>query len=107
MGLILFTVFLLVFCSIHFIRKSYLDKIRVRQLYYSFILLAYYSLLIILLLPDHEGLAIRVLIFVTSPLLGHFMALTNTKLTNIAFCILTVAILLLTGFNLWTSSSIF
>ena len=106
-GLILFTVFLLVFCSIHFIRKSYLDKIRVRQLYYSFILLASYSLLIILLLPDNEGLAIRVLILATSPLLGHFMALTNTKLTNIAFCILTAAILLLTGFNLWNSSSIF
>lgn len=107
MGFILFTVFLMVFCSIHFIRKSYLDKIRVRQLYYSFILLAGYSLLIILLLPDHEGLAIRVLILATSPLLGHFMALTNTRLTNIAFCILTAAILLLTGFNLWTSSSIF
>ena len=106
-GFILFTVFLLVFCSIHFIRKSYLDKIRVRQLYYSFILLASYSLLIILLLPDNEGLAIRVLILATSPLLGHFMALTNTKLTNIAFCILTAAILLLTGFNLWNSSSIF
>jgi hypothetical protein len=106
-GFILFTVFLMVFCSIHFIRKSYLDKIRVRQLYYSFILLAGYSLLIILLLPDKEGLAIRVLILATSPLLGHFMALTNTRLTNIAFCILTVAILLLTGFNLWTSSSIF
>ena len=104
MGMILFTVFLLVISSIHFIRKSYLDKIRVRQLYYSFIMLACYSLLIIFLLPDNEGLAFRMLIVATSPLFGHFMALTNTKLTNIAFIVLTTAILLLTGFNLWTSS---
>ena len=104
MGMILFTVFLLVISSIHFIRKSYLDKIRVRQLYYSFIMLACYSLLIIFLLPDNEGLAFRMLIVATSPLFGHFMALTNTKFTNIAFIVLTTAILLLTGFNLWTSS---
>ena len=104
MTFIIYTVFLFVIGSIHFIQKSYLDKIRVRQLYYSFILLACYSLLLICLLPDNEGLAVRMLIVATSPLFGHFSALTNTKLSNLSFCILSVATILFTGFCLWTSS---
>lgn len=104
MAFIIFTVFLFIISSIHFIQKSYLDKIRVRQLYYSFMLLALYSILLIFLLPENEGLAVRMLIVTTSPLFGHFTALTNTKLSNLTFCILSVAIILFTGFCLWTSS---
>ena len=104
LAFILFLVFLVVVSSIHFMQKSYLDKIRVRQLYYSFMLLAFYSFLLIFLLPENEGLAVRMLIIATSPLFGHFFALTNSKLSNVTFCILSVATILFTGFYLWTLS---
>jgi len=38
----------------------------------------------------------------TAPLLAHFVALTHTKLTNIAFFVIVTIILFVTGFNLWT-----
>lgn len=103
----LFTLSLFIIGCVHFLRNSFRDKIRVRQIYYSFMLLACYSFLLLLLFPHHDGLAIRILIITTSPLFAHFTALTNTKLTNLAFCIITVATILLTGYSLWTSSSIF
>ena len=99
---IIYLFFLFVISSIHFTQKSYLDKIRVRQLYYGFIMLAIYSLLLILLIPDNEGLAIRMLIIATSPLFGHFMALTNTRLSNLTFCILSVITVVFTCICLWT-----
>ena len=104
LALIIFTVFLFVISSIHFMQKSYLDKIRVRQLYYSFMLLAFYSFLLIFLLPENEWLSVRMLIVATSPLFGHFFALTNSKLSNVTLCILSTAIVIFTGFYLWTLS---
>jgi hypothetical protein len=104
LALIIFTVFLFVISSIHFMQKNYLDKIRVRQLYYSFMLLAFYSFLLIFLLPENEWLSVRMLIVATSPLFGHFFALTNSKLSNVTFCILSTAIVIFTGFYLWTLS---
>ena len=101
---VIYTVFLLVISSIHFMQKSYLDKIRVRQLYYSFMLLALYSFLLIFLLPENEWLPARMLIVATSPLFGHFFALTNSRLSNVTFCILSVATISFTGFYLWTLS---
>jgi hypothetical protein len=47
------------------------------------------------------------MIIAVSPLIGHFLALTKTKITNIAFIVITIAVLVLTAFNLWTSSSPF
>ena len=78
--------------GIHFIMKHYEDKFRVRQLYYSFIYLALYTL---------------ALIIAVSPLIGHFFALTKTKVSNIFFLVTAGVILILTLFNLWSSSSIF
>ena len=38
----------------------------------------------------------------TTPLIGHFIALTSTRYTNIYCGILLAATLLLTIYNLWT-----
>ena len=45
------------------------------------------------------------MIITTAPLIAHFIALTHTKVTNIAFCVLTGLTLLLTAYNLWMSLS--
>ena len=92
---------------IHFLRKSYNDKIRTRQFYYSIIFFNIVVLVLLALFPQYYDLLFRPAIILTSPLIGHFIALTRTKITNIAFYLILITALLLTGFNRWTSSFIF
>ena len=90
--------------AIHFIRKSSSDKIRTRQLYYSFFIIGPYAFVLLLLQPQHYDMLIRIMIIAASPLIGHFLALTNTRFTNIVFFIITIAVSILTVINLWISS---
>lgn len=87
--------------SIHYFNTNYNDKIRIRMLYYCFISMSYLSLAIIILQPQWYDTAMRMLIVSTSPLIAHFIALTKTKITNIAFCFIVLVVLALTGYNLW------
>ena len=102
-----FLVILTITGIIHFLRTSYNDKIRTRQLYYSIMFFNIVVLVLLPLFPQYYDLLFRPAIILTSPLIGHFIALTHTKVTNIAFYLILTAALLLTGFNLWTSSFIF
>ena len=103
--LMAFTTLLMTIGSMHFIHSSFRDKIRVRQIYYGFITLGIFSLALWVLQP-HNELAIRMLILTTSPLVGHYWALTNSRFSNIVCIILTVALIVLTALNLWISSSV-
>ena len=87
--------------TVHFVRTSSRDKIRTRQLYYSFILLGTVAILLLALQPQLYDLMIRVLLITTSPLIGHFVALTSTKVTNIAFLTIVAVVLALTVYCLW------
>ena len=93
--------------GLHFFITSYLDKIRVRQLYYTFILMTVYSVLLVFLQPQCYGMIIGMMIITVSPLYGHFIALTHTRLSNIVFIVIAAITLTLTGLNLWISSSHF
>jgi hypothetical protein len=93
--------------TIHFIRKNYLDKIRIRMFYGYFMWMDLAALVFLLLQPQHFNAMLLIMILNTSPLIAHFVALTSTKLTNIVFWALTTATLLLTAYNLWISSSLF
>lgn len=103
----LFVIALALTGTIHFWRTSYNDKIRTRQLYGFFMTMTVFTTLFLLLQPQHYDVLTRIMILNTSPLIAHFIALTHTKWTNIAFYIIISASLLLTGFNAWTSSLIF
>ncbi len=92
---------------IHFIRTSYNDKIRIRQIFYSFMFLNLVAFSILILQPQTEDIMFRAIIITTSPLIGHFVSLTYTRITNIAFCVILAVSLILTIFSVWTSSSIF
>lgn len=107
---ILYLAFLLILFitgTVHFVRTSHNDKIRVRQVYYSFIALTIVSYIFLALQPTLYDMVIRMLIITISPLIAHFIALTHTKITNIAFLVMIGAVLILTGLNLWISSSLF
>jgi hypothetical protein len=87
---------------IHYIRQHHDDKIRIRLLYSFFIWTDLLTMLFLVLQPQHYDFLIRILVINTAPLLAHFVALTHTKLTNIAFFVIVTIILFVTGFNLWT-----
>jgi len=98
---------LFIVSTIHFWITSYMDKIRVRQIYTSLIMITVYTLLLIAVQPQEFDVFIGMMTTVVSPITGHFFALTRTRLSNIFFIITITAILLLTGMNLWISSSAF
>lgn len=93
--------------AIHFVRNSNFDKIRTRQLYYSFFIIGISAFTFLIIQPQHYDMLIRIKIIAVSPLIGHFLALTKTKITNIAFLVMMMAVLALTVYNLWISSSPF
>lgn len=92
---------------VHFIRKHRDDKIRVRLIYGFFIWLQLATFLFLAFQPQHFNFLIHIAIICTAPLIAHFLALTSTKWTNIAFFVLTGITLILTVYNLWTYSSLF
>ncbi|MBR6591662.1 MAG: hypothetical protein IKK81_03440 [Prevotella sp.] len=98
--LVFVTVLMMIGC-VHFLNTSYNDKIRIRMMYYSFIFMGFLSLVFLLLQPHHYKLLMRMMIINTSPLIAHFIALTSTRITNVAFCTIVAIALIITGFNVW------
>lgn len=88
--------------SIHFLRTSYMDKIRTRMIYEMFITMTIATMVLIILQPQHANIATHMLIISTAPLIGHFLALTSTKITNIASLTFMAIALVITALNLWT-----
>lgn len=98
-----FLMMLMVIGSFHFITTSYRDTIRVRQIYYSFILIAAFSLFLVIIQPHCYDMVIHVLILAISPMIAHFFALTHSKFTNILFISTLIIIILFTGYHIWIS----
>lgn len=97
-----FIILLAITGSIHFLRTSYKDKIRTRMIYEMFITMTVATIVLILLQPQHANIATHLLIISTAPLIGHFLALTSTKITNIASLAIMATALVITALNLWT-----
>lgn len=102
-----FTAVLALTGMIHFWRNSSYDKIRTRQLYGYFSSMTLLTALFLVLQPQHYDILMRLMIVNTAPLAAHFITLTHTKITNLAFIVITVVCLVLTAYNTWMSSSIF
>ena len=102
-----FLLLLTIIGTVHFIRQQHNDKIRIRQLYGFFIWMNLATALMLALQPQHYDFLIRMMFVCTAPVIGHFLALTHTKLTNIAFFLLVIITLVITGYNLWMSSYLF
>lgn len=89
--------------TIHFLRTSYNDKIRIRQIYYSLMFFHFIVFLFLIFQPQSEDVMLRAMIITTSPLIGHFISLTNTRITNIALYVILTACLILTILNIWSN----
>ena len=90
--------------TIHFIRKSTYDSIRIRLLYGFFIWMDIFAFALLAFQPQHYDMLLRIIIINTAPLIAHFLALTSTKITNVVFFILTGLVLFVTAYNIWNIS---
>lgn len=88
----------------HYMRQSYSDNIRTRMLYEIFVLIDLFTLLFMALQPQHYTPLIAMAVVSTAPLLAHFITLTHTFLTNIAFYIIIILTLAVGYYNLWMPS---
>ena len=93
--------------TVHYQRKKSGDNIRIRLFYDCFILMWVAAAIFLLMQPQHYDVLIRLIIINVSPLIAHFLTLTNTRITNIAFYVICAVALLLTLYNLWMPSSTF
>lgn len=104
---LLFLCMLFITGTIHFIRQQSADKIRIRQLFSIFIWTSLFTITWLCLQPQFYDTLLPILIINISPLAGHFIALTRTKITNVAFMVITAVALLITLYNLWNTSFLF
>lgn len=88
---------------IHFLRSSYLDSVRIRMLYKGFIYPELLLIIIIPMMPQHAEWLLRMMIVCTTPLIAHFIALTHSRLSNIAFHLMVAVVIALTCFHLFLS----
>lgn len=72
---------------IHFIRKAYNEKIRVRMLYRILIIFSLLLVALIAVVPCHANYLIPMLEVTVAPLIAHFVVFTRTKVTNWAFVV--------------------
>ena len=86
--------------GIHFIMYSYQDRIRIRLIYEMFIVLDGITMLFALIQPQHFDCLLGMAIVLTAPIIGHWLALTSSKLSNIASMLLAAAALALTIYNM-------
>ncbi len=102
-----FVLVMAVLGSAHFFIHSYLDKIRTRMVYETFVTLDAVLFLFMILQPQHFDQLLAMAVTTTAPLAGHFLALSHSRISNITFFVIIALALILTAFNLWTFSPIF
>ena len=85
---------------VHFLRNRINDKTRTRMLFNTFILVDIATIVFIILQPHLYMHLLTVMIIATAPLIAHFIALTDTKITNWAFIAMTFVVFVMAFLNI-------
>lgn len=85
---------------VHYLRNSYLDKIRTRMIFELFITVDVLTVIFLVLQPQHICCLLPIFVVNTSCLFAHFVALTKTRTTNIVFVVVCLMLVGLTAYNL-------
>lgn len=96
-----FVLLLALLGAAHFLIYSYQDKIRTRMVYETFITLDLCIFALMAVQPQHFDRLIAMAIVTTAPLIGHYLALSHNKLSNLCFFAIIAMALGITAFNLW------
>lgn len=86
--------------AVHFFAYSYQDRIRIRLIYEMFIVLDGLTMFFALIQPQHFDCLLGMAIVLTAPIIGHWLALTSSRLSNIVSMLLAAASLTLTIYNM-------
>lgn len=97
---IVFTVILTTTGIIHFWRYSFEDKIRIRLLYGFFAVFAIFTLVFILVQPQHFQVFMPLFFIGASPLIAHVLTLTSSRLSNILFFVAVAILIAIAAYNL-------
>lgn len=97
---IVFTTILTVVGIVHFWRYSFEDKIRIRLLYGFFAAIAIFTLLFILVQPQHFQVFMPLFFVATSPLIAHVLTFTSSRLSNSLFFVAITVVVAIAVFNL-------
>lgn len=89
---------------IHFRRNNYKDRIRTRMVFEIFTTFALGTIVFLVLQPVHFCFLLSMLVVSTAPMIGHYIALTKTWITNMSFNLIVLAVLLITVSNIWMPS---
>lgn len=87
--------------GVHFRIYNYLDKIRVRMLYGVLSYVCLFLAVLTAISPLSLRYLLPSLIVSASPLVGHYIALSSSRLSNVTFCVTALACLIITACNLW------
>ena len=90
--------------TIHYLRTRQHDRIRTQMFYEIFVINNAATILFMILQPQHFQLLLGIAITNTAPLIAHFIALTQTKWTNLLSELLLLLTLFITIINLWELS---
>lgn len=85
---------------IHYGNTSHRDNIRTRMFYEMFITVDVTAIVFLILQPQHYAPLYGIMAVNTAPLIGHFIALTDTRWTNRYTIALIFVAAVITGFNL-------
>lgn len=86
---------------LHFLLNSSKDKIRIRLFFSSFMLMMTATIVFIILQPTHLPNLLSILIVSVSPLIGHYITFTSSRLSGITCLMLLIITLTITGYQLW------
>lgn len=86
---------------LHFLLNSSKDKIRIRLFFSSFMLMMAATIVFIILQPTHLPNLLPALIVSVSPLIGHYITFTSSRLSGITCLALFIITLTITGYQLW------
>ena len=96
----IFLIFLAITGIVHFVRQRSRDKLRTQMIYELFLVVTLFTIVFLVLQPQYYDFLLRILIIHAAIFIGHFIALTRTKVTNIAVIVIIVATLALTAYNI-------
>lgn len=92
---------------IHFWSYSFEEKIRIRLIYGFLTSLLSFTLLFIVLQPQHYDALLRIAVVCASPLIAHVFTFTASRISNILFFVTAGLAVVIAAFSLWTQSLIF
>ncbi len=91
-----FIILLVLISFFHFVKYSFLDRFRIRQIFVIFFTLFVLATILLILQPTHKEVFLPIITICACPIVAHFFVLTNSKITNIMFFVSLAILFLIT-----------